>query len=108
MATPERKVKAKVKKVLAKYPESYSYWPVPAGYGASTLDCLVCHYGWWIAIETKAPGKKPTPRQHQTIGEIERANGITFVIDGRPEQLAELEDILERIKCNASTYKLKT
>ena len=56
--TPEGKVKAAVKRVLARYPETYFFMPVQAGYGKKTLDFLICHYGEFIAIETKAPGKK--------------------------------------------------
>jgi hypothetical protein len=68
--TPEGKVKAAVKRVLARYPESYFFMPVQAGFGKKTLDFLICHYGEFIAIETKAPGKKPTPLQDDTIREI--------------------------------------
>ena len=100
--TPEGKVKAAVKKVLAKYPESYWRWPVPYGYGHSGLDCYGCHYGWFVSIETKAPGEKPTPRQTQDIREINIARGKAFVVDG-PETLARLEGFLEQVKTNEST-----
>lgn len=90
--TPEGKIKAKVNKVLARYPESYRFMPVPSGYGLSSLDYLVCHCGLFCAIETKAPGGKPTDRQKKIIAEIESAGGRTFVIDG---DTAELEEWLE-------------
>jgi hypothetical protein len=54
---------------------------VPSGFGKSSLDCIVCYYGVFIAIETKAPGGKPTPRQDFTILEITAARGLVFVID---------------------------
>lgn len=87
--TPEGKVKERVKRMLAKFRYNAdgvevmdTFWPVPNGMGSSHLDCIVCFYGWYIAIETKAPGKKPTPRQEQRIASVTRAQGIVLVIDG--------------------------
>jgi hypothetical protein len=80
-STPEGKVKAAVKKELAKYPETYAVWPVPSGYGPSTLDCVGCHYDRFFAVETKAPGKNLTPRQKQMVAAIKAAGGMAFVID---------------------------
>lgn len=65
--TPEGKVKAAVKKYLAKW-DCWTDWPVPAGYGKSTLDCLVIANGCVLWIETKAPGAKLTNRQNLFIG----------------------------------------
>jgi hypothetical protein len=81
MTTPEGAVKAKVRELLALYVGIYEYWPVPSGYGRTTLDCLGCYRGRFFVIETKAPGKKPTLRQIGKIAKIERAMGRTFVID---------------------------
>ncbi len=78
--TLERNVKAAVKRVL-KEMGAYQFWPVQTGMGAPTLDCLCCYRGRFFAIETKAPGKKPTPRQHQTIAAIHAAGGIIFLFD---------------------------
>ena len=82
MPTPEGKVKNMVRRHLQPYKGLYEYWPVPSGYGASSLDCLVCYKGTFIAIETKAPGKKPTPRQEACIKQIRDAGGYAYVIDG--------------------------
>ena len=79
--TPEAKVKAKVRRVLEAYPGLYTFWPVPTGFGKTTLDVLGCWRGRFFAIETKAPGGKPTLRQVGAIRQIERAMGRTFVID---------------------------
>lgn len=95
--TPEGKVKRAVNKLLDKYTPLYRYWPVPNVYGASSLDCIVCYRGFFIAIETKAPGKKPTPRQHTMIDTMREAGGRVLVVDG-PEGLAQLEEILECCK----------
>ena len=99
--TPEGKVKNAVNKLLDKYTQLYRYWPVPNIYGASSLDCIVCFRGLFIAIETKAKGKKPTPRQETMIEVMRGAGGIVLVIDG-PEGVSQLEEILEYV---ASTRK---
>lgn len=83
MATPESKVKARVKLILAKHkPQLYAHWPVQAGFGSPTLDCNGAILGKAFAIETKAPGKKPTPRQISTMVDMKRAGYKIFVIDG--------------------------
>lgn len=97
MATPESKVKNAVKKVIGKYGGRIdSYWPVPAGYGESHLDCILCANGFFVAIETKAPGKKPTPRQKYRIEKTIAARGIALVIDGTDATTTyvELDEIL--------------
>ena len=81
MATPEGKVKDGVKMVLAKY-KVYYHCPVQNGMGAPSLDFIGCHVGHYFGIETKAPGKRPTPRQLITMANITRCGGKTFVIDG--------------------------
>ncbi len=91
--TPEGKVKNAVKKVLTdskRWSKIYQFWPVQTGYGAATLDCLGCYQGRAFAIETKAPGGKPTTRQKLTIREMEAADMTVFVIDGK-EGLGDLE-----------------
>lgn len=80
--TPEGRVKNQVKKVLAQYKPLYGWWPVPNGMGASSLDFIGCFRGVFFAIETKVPGKKPTPRQSMCIDQMRAAGGIVFVIDG--------------------------
>jgi hypothetical protein len=65
--------------------------PVPSGFGKSGLDYTGCHYGRFFAIETKAPGKRPTARQLTTIEQMRRAGAKVFVIDA-DEGLAELND----------------
>lgn len=93
--TPEGKVKAKVNRVLSRYKAIYRFMPVPYGYGASTLDYLICYAGRFIAIETKAPGQKPTDRQKMIIRQMTAAGAAVFVIDG---DTTELENYLESIK----------
>ncbi len=91
--TPEAKIKNAVKKVLTdskRWGRIYQFWPVQTGYGAATLDCLGCYQGRAFAIETKAPGGKPTVRQKLTIREMGAANMTVFVIDGN-EKIEDLE-----------------
>lgn len=95
--TPEGKVKAAVNRLLSKYKSLYRFMPVPGGFGASSLDYLLCINGHFVALETKAPGKKPTDRQKLIIGQIRRAGGTVFVIDGENGELEQLEEFLERI-----------
>ncbi len=91
--TPEGLVKDAVKAVLCRH-KVYGYWPVPGGFGAATLDFLGCINGWFFAIETKAPGQKPTARQRDTISAMTSAGAVVFVIDGQPSQLLRLEKFL--------------
>ena len=109
MSTPESKIKDMVRKVLAEFAGEeitidglrtyrlYQFWPVPSGFGASSLDCIACYYGMAIYIETKAPGAKPTPRQGLTIIQIRGAGGKAFVIDGE-EGCRELRTHLLQIR----------
>lgn len=92
--TPEGRVKARVKRVLDKFKPIYTFWPVPYGYGASTLDCLVCYRGAFIAIETKAPGGKPTDRQKMILAKMKASGAETFLIDGQNGELERLETYL--------------
>jgi hypothetical protein len=83
VVTPEGEVKAKVRKLLASYEQGmFTYWPVPSGYGRTTLDVLGCYRGQFFAVETKADGKKPTLRQTEALKDIGNAMGKTFVLVG--------------------------
>lgn len=89
MSTPEAKTKSKVRQLLDEYAGVYAYWPVPTGYGKTTLDVLGCYRGRFFTIETKAPHKKPTGRQMSEIHNIERAMGKSFVIAGEDSPVLE-------------------
>lgn len=85
MSTPEGKVKDMVRrKMLAAFPKCYRFMPVQTGMGATTLDFLYCVEGLFVAIETKAGTKKPTPRQEHVADQITAAGGLSFVV--RDEQ----------------------
>lgn len=80
MKTEEGKLKDRCRAYLTKI-GAYRFSPVQQGYGAPTLDDLVCIKGRFIGIEYKAPGKKPTPRQEQTMAAIKAAGGAAFWCD---------------------------
>ena len=81
MKTPEGFLKDQIKAHLNSLPRCYWYMPVPGGYGKQTVDFLCCINGLFIAVETKAPGKVPTPRQRVTIDEVGKAGGFAFCCD---------------------------
>ena len=87
--TPEGKVKQKVKFMLKAF-GAYYHMPVQNGMGAPTLDFVGCHEGIFFGIETKAGNKKPTPRQDQTMKDMQSAGGKTFLIN-EEEGMKELE-----------------
>jgi hypothetical protein len=82
--TPEGAVKKRVKDYL-KSRDAWYYMPVSNGMGrVGCPDILVCWHGRFIALETKAPGKrnKVTPNQEREIDAINSANGLALVVDG--------------------------
>lgn len=91
--TPEGKIKDQVKRLLVRY-GAYWHMPIQNGLGAPSLDFICCHRGRYFAIETKAPGGKPTQRQLLTMASIEKASGRAFVVDGSAQSLAAVEEFL--------------
>lgn len=108
MATPEGKVKNAVKKVMDNYKSHIDgFWPVPSGYGESHLDYVGCINGLFFTIETKAPGKRPTPRQKERIRTVKLAGGKVFVIDGteKTDTCEQLDDwLLWAVNLKVPTY----
>lgn len=88
--TPEAKVKRHVSLILKRADKVYYFMPVQTGYGSPTLDYLGSSRGRAFAIETKAPGKKPTVRQEAIIKEMESVGMKVFVIAGDPAEYEEL------------------
>ena len=87
MATPESKVKDKVKKLLAEH-GAYFFMPATHGFGSSGHpDVVACLRGMFIGIECKADGKKPTDLQVKRLGELSQARGYAVIVDlsGIPE-----------------------
>lgn len=81
MATPESRVKDKVKKLLKEL-NAYYAMPSTGGYGNSGVpDFLVCYQSRFYGIECKANGNKPTALQMDNLVRIRKAGGFGFVID---------------------------
>ena len=79
--TPEGRVKKMVKKALDSLgPDCWRFMPVQSGYGTVALDYLLCIRSRFVAIETKAPGKKLTALQESTKAAMEAAGGIVLVV----------------------------
>jgi hypothetical protein len=81
-ATPEGRVKRRVRRLLDRYEGLYQFWPVQSGLGATTLDVLGCYRGRFFAVETKAAGKALTPRQETTAAQMVAADAKVFVVVG--------------------------
>ncbi len=82
MATPESRVKTRVKKILDKYPLTYKFMPATGGYGKSGVpDIVACIDGKFVCVECKANGNKPTALQKKNLEEIAKSGGYAFVVD---------------------------
>jgi pantoate kinase len=95
-STPEAKVKAKIKKILALH-DVYYAMPIGSGYGNSGVpDFLCCVDGSFFAIEAKANGNVPTALQLKHIKSIREAGGNAFVVD--ETNLDYLEATIKKLK----------
>lgn len=91
-ATPEAKVKAKIKDLLKTY-KAYYVMPIGTGYGNSGVpDFICCVNGQFLAIEAKAGNNKPTALQEKNIRDIRNAGGYAMVVN--EDNLEELETLI--------------
>lgn len=89
--TPERRVKAKVRKVLDKL-GAYYVMPVTGGYGNSGApDFLACLHGRFIGIECKAGKNTPTPLQEKNLRQLSQAGGVALVVNDENVDVFETE-----------------
>lgn len=80
-ATPEAKVKKKIKELLVKYKVYYAM-PIGTGFGNSGVpDFLCCANGSFLAIEAKAGKGKTTALQERNLLNIHTARGIAMVVN---------------------------
>lgn len=104
--TPEGRVKNAVRKLL-KAREVWHYLPMQNGMGVVGIPDFVCCYkGVFLAIETKAPNKRPTSEeqrwnkatanQQMQITQIRNAGGFAIVADD-VSQVAEVLDSIDRM-----------
>lgn len=95
-ATPESKVKAKIKAMLTEHGVYYAM-PVGTMYGNSGVpDFLCCVNGRFLAIEAKAGKGKTTALQGKNIRLINNAGGCAVVIN--EDTLDKLKLILEGLR----------
>jgi pantoate kinase len=79
--TPEAKVKAKIKKILAAHNVYYAM-PIGTGYGNSGVpDFLCCVNGKFVAIEAKAGKGLATALQLKNLAQINNAGGYICIIN---------------------------
>jgi len=92
-ATPEKKVKDKVVKIL-KANGAYYFFPATFGMGRSGVpDVVCCHKGAFIGIECKAGKNTTTPLQDRELKAISVAGGVALVI--HENNMDEIERILK-------------
>ena len=95
-ATPESKVKAKIKLILKAHGAYYAM-PIGTGYGNSGVpDFLCCVNGNFLAIEAKAGKGTTTALQDKNLRDIKMAGGTAAVI--AEEQLEYLEQLIQLMK----------
>lgn len=89
--TPEAKVKDACRKFLIER-GAWFFMPVSNGMGQVGIpDIICCYRGIFVAIETKAPGKRSqtTPNQERVLEAIQKAEGFAWVVDN-PNDLRPL------------------
>lgn len=91
--TPEGRVKNAVKKVL-KDRGIWYFMPMQNGFGVVGIpDFICCWDGTFLAIETKAPGKRgdTTANQERKLQEIGNHGGLAIVVDDAQQLIDFLE-----------------
>lgn len=81
--TPEGRVKTAVKRLLVSRGIWY-FMPMQNGFGVVGIpDFICCWEGRFLAIETKAPGRRSdtTANQERRIQEIQGTGGLAIVVD---------------------------
>ena len=101
-ATPEKKVKDAVTKIL-KQRGAYYFFPVTGGFGRSGIpDIVVCYKGNFVAIECKAGHNKPTALQEAEMKKINDARGIAMWINQDTlEYVTKLLDTIDTMQAIA-------
>lgn len=93
--TPEGRVKNAVKKVLKDH-NIWFFMPMQNGFGVVGIpDFICCWEGRFLAIETKAPGKRSSTTANQTakLEEIRKHLGYSLVVD-------DVQQLIDFLKVN--------
>lgn len=94
--TPEKRVKQAVEAVL-KEEGVYYFFPATGGYGRSGVpDIVACAHGWFLGIECKAGGGKPTALQVRELERIRMANGVAVLVN--ETNLDMLRPLIRKLK----------
>ena len=97
-ATPEAKVKAKIKKILKDHGVYYAM-PIGTGYGNSGVpDFLCCVNGNFLAIEAKAGKGTTTALQEKNLRDIKESGGMAVVIAEEQLELGYLEQLIQLMR----------
>jgi hypothetical protein len=100
-ATPEKKVKDAVVRILKKY-DVYYFFPATHGYGRSGVpDIICCCNGGFLAIECKAGNNLVTGLQAREMAAIHNAGGLAVVV--REDNIDEVESMV-KIMQNPTPY----
>jgi len=87
--TPENKVKASIKKILAKH-SVYYVMPIGSGYGNAGVPDFICNVnGKFLAIEAKAGRGQCTALQEKNLKQINDGSGVGIVIRENMEEYLE-------------------
>lgn len=106
-STPENAIKRKVVEILKRH--NIFNWPAAASpYGVAGVSDRICVLpnGKILAIEVKAPGKKPTALQCKFLDSVKENNGYAMVVDG-PMMLTELDRFLEEKGYEEAPFALR-
>lgn len=102
-ATPEGKVKKKVREILKRHGVYYCM-PIGTVFGkAGVPDIIACANGQFIGIECKAGGNKCTKLQEIEQEKIRTAGGCAIVIDEK--SLDEFEDWIQGVLTMQTTMQ---
>jgi hypothetical protein len=95
-ATPEAKVKAKIKAILKEHGVYYAM-PIGTGYGnVGVPDFLCCIHGVFVGIEAKSGKNQPTALQCKNLEAIDGAGGIALVIN--EDNVTDLTNVIAECK----------
>lgn len=95
-ATPEKKVKDAVTKILKEH-NAYYFYPTTGGFGRSGVpDIIACYKGCFIGIECKAGKNTTTALQDRELDKIDVAGGFAVVIN--EHNIERVREILGQIK----------
>ena len=101
--TPEAKVKKKVKMALDNL-GAYHFSPMTGGYGNSGVpDIVACYEGYFLGIECKANGGKPTLLQKHNLERIASTGGYNVIVDE-----SNVNQLMELIQSWVNTVKIRT